>query len=190
MTTRRGFLLGALALGAAPRAHADDATWKRLRAGGLVILMRHATAGPGLGDPPGFRLDDCATQRNLTDAGREEAKRVGERLKSEKIPIARVYTSPWCRCRETAMLAFGRAEDWQPLSSFFDLPHQEAEFSERVKKRIGGYGRQNPGGNVVMVTHNVNIAALTKFSVVQGEMVVVRPDGCCNARPLERLNVL
>ena len=61
MTTRRGFLLGALALGAAPCAHASDATWRRLRAGGLVILMRHGTAGPGLGDPPGFRLDDCAT---------------------------------------------------------------------------------------------------------------------------------
>lgn len=190
MATRRGFLLGALALGAAPLARADEATWRRLRAGGLVILMRHATAGPGLGDPPGLRLDDCATQRNLTDAGREEAKRVGQRLKAEKVPIARVYTSPWCRCRETAMLAFGSAEDWQPLSSFFDFPHQEADFTERVKKRIGSYGRRNPGGNVVMVTHNVNIAALTRYSVAQGELVVVRPDGCCNARPVGRLNLL
>ncbi|MGZ5041827.1 MAG: histidine phosphatase family protein [Usitatibacter sp.] len=190
MTSRRGFLLGALALGAAPRARAEDAIWRWLRAGGLVILMRHASAGPGLGDPPEFKLGDCATQRNLTDAGREEARRVGLRLKAEKVPIARVYTSPWCRCRETAMLAFGSAEDWQPLSSFFDFPHQEAEFTERVRKRIGGYGTRNPGGNIVMVTHNVNIAALTRFSVAPAEMVVVRPDGCCNARPLQRLNVL
>ncbi|MGZ5099031.1 MAG: histidine phosphatase family protein [Usitatibacter sp.] len=190
MTSRRGFLLGALALGAAPRARAEDAIWRRLRTGGLVILMRHASAGPGLGDPPEFKLGDCATQRNLTDAGREEARRVGLRLKAEKVPIARVYTSPWCRCRETAMLAFGSAEDWQPLSSFFDFPHQEAEFTERVRKRIGGYGTRNPGGNIVMVTHNVNIAALTRFSVAPAEMVVVRPDGCCNARPLQRLNVL
>jgi broad specificity phosphatase PhoE len=190
MTTRRAFLLGAAALAASPLARADEELWRRLRVGGLVILMRHAAAGPGLGDPAGFKLDDCKSQRNLTEAGRDEARRIGERIKAEKVPIARVYTSPWCRCRETAMLAFGQAEDWEPLSSFFDLPHLEPDFSARVKKRIGGYGRRTLGGNVVMVTHNVNIAALTRYSVAPGEMVVVKPDGCCNARPVERLKLI
>jgi broad specificity phosphatase PhoE len=189
MATRRDFLLGALALGIPGAVSAEDAIWRRLRAGSLVILLRHASTEPGLGDPPGFRLDDCSTQRNLSEQGREEARRIGARLKTEKIPIAHVYTSPWCRCRETAMLAFGQAEDWEPLSSTFEFPHREADFTERVKKRIGSYGRRAPGGNVVMVTHNVNIAALSRFSVAPGEMVVVRPDGCCDARPVERLKI-
>jgi broad specificity phosphatase PhoE len=188
MLSRRDFVLGGIGLALAPGARGEDmAAWERLRKGGLVILMRHAATEPGLGDPPGFRIGDCATQRNLSDAGRADARRIGERFRAERIPIARVYTSPWCRCRETATLAFGRAEDWEPLSSFFDFPHQEADYTERVKKRIGQYGRKSPGGNVVMVTHNVNIAALSRHSVVTGEMVLMRPDGCCNARPMERL---
>lgn len=187
--SRRAFVLAAVAGTLAPRAFAEDDTWRRLRAGGLVILMRHAATVPGLGDPQGYRLDDCATQRNLSDAGRDEARRVGERFRAERVRVARVYTSPWCRCRETAMLAFGRAEDWEPLSSIFDFPHRESEYSERVRKRIAGYARRNPGGNVVMVTHNVNIAALSRHSVATAEMVLMRPDGCCDARPVARLKL-
>jgi broad specificity phosphatase PhoE len=185
--SRREFLLGALALGAAPAFAADEALWLRLRAGGHVLLMRHASTEAGLGDPPGFRLDDCTTQRNLSAQGRAESSAAGERIRREKVPIGRVYTSPWCRCRDTANLAFGRAQDWEPLSSFFDRPHQEADFTERVKKRIGTYSTRDVGGNVVMVTHNVNIAALTRLSVAPGEIVVVRPDGCCGLRTVGRL---
>jgi len=182
--------MGALALAFSPALPAaEEGIWPRLRRGGLVLLMRHASTGPGLGDPPGFKLDDCATQRNLSEAGREESRRVGERLRHEKVAIARVYTSPWCRCRETAMLAFGQAEDWEPLSSYFDLPHREEEYSERVRKRIAGYATRKVAGNVVMVTHNVNIAALTRLSVATGEIVVVRPDGCCSLRTVERLRI-
>ena len=190
MPSRRDFVLAGLGLAVLPGVRAEERdTWERLRKGSLVILMRHGATEPGLGDPPGFKIGDCSTQRNLSQAGRDDARRIGERFKVERVPVARVYTSPWCRCRETAMLAFGRAEDWEPLSSFFDFPHQEADFTERVKKRIGQYGRKNPGGNVVMVTHNVNIAALSRHSVATGEMVLMRPDGCCNARPMERLKV-
>ena len=189
MLPRRAFLAGAAAILLAPRVRADDdrASWDRLRKGGLVVLIRHAATEPGLGDPQGFRLDDCKTQRNLSQAGREDARRIGARFKAERIPVAQVLTSPWCRCRETAQLAFGRAEDWAPLSSFFDFPHNEPEYTERVKKRIGGLSRRNLAGNVVMVTHNVNIAALSKHSVATGEMVLMRPDGCCDARPVARL---
>ena len=151
--------------------------------------MRHASTGPGLGDPPGLRLDDCSTQRNLSEEGRAEARRTGARLAAGKVPIARVYTSPWCRCRETAMLAFGKAEDWEPLSSLFDFPERDAQYTGRVKKRIGSYSSRKPGGNVVMVTHNVNIAALTRLSVATGEIVVVRPDGCCGLRTAGRLRL-
>lgn len=188
MVSRRGFIGGALGLAISPVSMADDpAAWERLRAGGFVVLMRHASTEAGLGDPPGFRLGDCATQRNLSEQGRDEARRVGARFKSAGIPVARVFTSPWCRCRETAMLAFGRAEDWMPLASFFDLPHKEREYNERVKKRVGGYALHKPAGNVVMVTHNVNIAALSRQSVEPAELVVMRPDGCCGARMVVRL---
>ena len=190
MTTRRDFLAGAIAIAAFPAAaEEDDVPWSRLREGRLVLLMRHGSTGPGLGDPPGFRLDDCSTQRNLSEAGRAEARRVGERLRGARVPIAHVYTSPWCRCRETAELAFGHAEVWEPLSSFFDFPDREAAFSATVRKRIASYVRHPPKGNVVMVTHNVNIAALTKYSVGPAELVAVKPDGCCSARPLHRFRL-
>ncbi len=189
--SRREFLLGAVALALAPAGAAanEEDIWAQLRRGGLVLLMRHAATGPGLGDPPNFRLDDCATQRNLSDEGRADARRIGERLRAERVPIARVYTSPWCRCRETAKLAFGKAEDWEPLSSVFDFAHREAEFTERVKKRIGTYSTHKPGGNVVMVTHSVNIAPLAQVTIETGEIVVVRPDGCCNLKPIQRLKI-
>ena len=183
------FLAAALAALACAFAWAgeDAKLWAQLRHGGNVILVRHASTGPGLGDPPGFRIDDCTTQRNLSDAGREEARRVGERLRAERVPVTQVYTSPWCRCRETASLAFGRAEDWTALSSVFDMPDRDREYTERVQKRIGTYSSRDMKGNVVMVTHNVNIASLTKLSVAPGEIVVVRPDGCCGLRVLGRL---
>lgn len=189
--SRRRFVAAGLALALAPgTARAQEGIWPRLRRGGLVLLIRHASTVPGLGDPPGYRLDECSTQRNLSEAGRDEARRIGERLRREKVPIAKVYTSPWCRCRETAMLAFGQAEDWEPLSSIFDFPHREEDYSSRVKMRIGGYSTRKPAGNVVMVTHNVNIAALTRQSVATGEIVVVRPDGCCGMRMVERLKLV
>jgi len=188
---RRAFLASALALpllGHAERGQREVAALEALvRRGGLVLLMRHASTDNGAGDPPGYRLDDCSTQRNLSAAGRDEATRGGARLRSWHAPIARVYTSPWCRCRETARLAFGRSQDWEPLGSFFDRPELEAEATEHVRKRILGYTLTKPAGNVVMVTHNVNIAALTQLSVAPAEIVVVRPDGCCGVKVAGRL---
>jgi broad specificity phosphatase PhoE len=189
IAARRRFLLGSLALAAVARAGANEDLWTEMRAGGLTLLMRHASTQGGLGDPPGMRLADCSTQRNLSPEGREEARRAGARVKAERVPIARVYASPWCRCRETATLAFGRATEWDALSSFFDFPDREAEYNERVKKRIALLGRQEKRGNVVMVTHNVNIAALTRLSVAPAEIVVVRAEGCCGFRTVGRVKV-
>ena len=191
---RRAFLLlllaPVLALPVAA-AHADDEAraWDALRAGGHVALIRHASTVPGLGDPAGIRLDDCTTQRNLSEAGQEEARRIGARFRSEKIAVDKVLTSPWCRCRDTARLAFGVAQDWEALGSFFDDPHRDADRTERVMRRIGSYATQRTRGNVVMVTHNVNIASLTKLSVGTGEIVVVRPDGCCGLRVVGRIRI-
>ena len=85
------------------------------------------------------------------------------------------------------MLAFGKAQDWNPLASVFEEPDRDREHTESVRKRIGTYSSRDMKGNVVMVTHNVNIASLTKLSVAPGEMVIVRPDGCCGLRVVGRL---
>ena len=185
----RAFLLAALAVLAAPALADEAAAWAALRAGGHVALIRHASTEPGLGDPSGYRRDDCATQRNLSEQGRAESRRIGERFRREGIVLEKVYTSPWCRCRDTATEAFGRADDWEALSSFFDEPHREPGLTERVKQRIGGYSTRRPRGAIVMVTHNVNIAALTKLSVGTGEVVVVRPDGCCGLKVVGRIRI-
>ncbi|HUL56612.1 MAG TPA: histidine phosphatase family protein [Usitatibacter sp.] len=190
MATRRDFLAGALAAALAPRAFAaDPPNWERLRKGGFVLLMRHAATVAAGADPRGFKLSDCASQLTLSDDGRADAIRIGERLKQERVPIGKVYSSPWCRCHETAMLAFGKAEDWAALGTTFYEPDKERDYTQRVKQRIGGYSTRDMGGNMVMVTHNTNIAALTKLSVPHGGMVILRPDGCCGFKVVEPLEV-
>jgi phosphohistidine phosphatase SixA len=185
----RAIAAGSLACLALPALADEEAAWKALRAGGHVALMRHASTEPGLGDPPGYRLDDCATQRNLSAQGREEARRIGETLRKEGVAIEKVYTSPWCRCRDTAREAFGKADDWEALSSFFEDRSREPGLTERVKNRIGTYSTRKPKGTVVMVTHNVNVAALTNVSTGMGEIVVVRPDGCCGLKVVGRIRI-
>ena len=94
-------------------ASADEAAnaWNALRAGGHVALMRHADAPGGVGDPPGFRVEDCATQRNLSAKGRADAEKIGARLKAEGIAFEKILSSPWCRCIDTArLLNLGKIE--------------------------------------------------------------------------------
>jgi phosphohistidine phosphatase SixA len=184
---RRAFLLAALALIALPARADEAAAWAALRQGGHVAFIRHEATDPGLGDPPGYRLTDCKTQRNLSAQGRDAAKRLGDRLRAEGVAIEKVYSSPWCRCLDTATLAFGRADDWDALASFFDEPAREAKLTERVRNRVGTYSTRKPKGTVVMVTHHVNIQALTHQAVGPGEIVVVRPDGCCGLKVVGRI---
>jgi len=184
---RRAFLAAALVFLSRPALADEAAAWAALKAGGHVAFIRHEATEPGLGDPPGYRLEDCATQRNLSAQGRENARRLGERLKAEGVAIDKVYTSPWCRCRDTATIAFGRADDWEALSSFFDDRSREAKLTERVRNRIGTWSKKRPKGTVVMVTHHVNIQALTHQAVGPGEIVVVRPDGCCGLKVVGRI---
>lgn len=171
--SNRSVSFGLLALAAvlAPLpATASDALWQTLQAGGHVILARHATTDPGIGDPPGFRLTDCATQRNLSDAGRTEARRLGAAFRKRGIPVSAVRSSRWCRCLETARLAFGKADPWPALDNTFETPERRAAQMREVRK---GLARPPVNGNLVLVTHGVNIAALTGVQVAQGEIVIV-----------------
>ncbi|MGH7396349.1 MAG: histidine phosphatase family protein [Candidatus Rokuibacteriota bacterium] len=165
-------LLAALALPASGRA--DDALWALLEAGGQVVLLRHGTTTSGVGDPPGFRLGDCATQRNLTEGGREESRRIGAVFKARAIPVERVLSSRWCRCLETAQQAFGRAEPWEPLNS---LVPDRARQAERSRAFRGLAGEKRAGGNTILVTHGVNIAAFVGVHPAMAEMVIVTPQG-------------
>jgi phosphohistidine phosphatase SixA len=184
MTLSRCLLV--LALLAPPGLRADEALWSLLRAGGQVVLVRHAETDPGVGDPPGMKLEDCSTQRNLSERGRAEARRLGEVLRSRAIPVAGLQASPWCRCLETARLMFGRTGEVQPaLGNLFGRREQEAPQVERLKKVVG---RVPAGGNLFLVTHGSTTYALTGVSPGMGEMVVLTPQAGGGFRVAGRLS--
>jgi phosphohistidine phosphatase SixA len=136
-----------------------------------VVLFRHATA-PGVGDPPGFRLDDCATQRNLDEAGREQARRIGQAFRDRGIQVGAVASSQWCRARETAMLAFGGSTREAPaFNSFFNTLEQREAQTAAARLFLGQW--QGPG-MLVVITHQVNISALTGIYPASGEGIILR----------------
>jgi broad specificity phosphatase PhoE len=186
MLARRALVLLGLAgiLGLPGAAAANEAIWTLLKGGRQVILIRHAITTPGVGDPPGFRLDDCATQRNLTDAGRADARRVGETFRARGVPVGRVLSSPWCRCLETARLAFGAAEVSKPLSNLYGRSEASGEQVRQMETLIGTWRPEGAGGNLVLVSHGSTILALTGVSLDPAEMVVVTP------RPGEKFKVV
>ncbi len=161
------------ALPAAAVADDDAAAFAALRRDGAIVLFRHANA-PGVGDPPGFTLGDCRTQRNLDDAGRAQARRIGERLRDRGVDVRAVETSRWCRARETAELAFPgvRVRDQPLFDSFFDERQDEPARTAAALKRLAQW--RGPGV-LVVTTHQVNIGALTGAGAASGEGVVVRP---------------
>ncbi len=151
---------------------ASEAAWQALRDGGTIALFRHARA-PGTGDPPQFRLEDCATQRNLSAEGRRQAQGIGEQFKARQVLVEQVLSSRWCRALDTARLAFGNViEPFPPLDSFFAGRNREDAQTEAVRQRIGTWRSQ---GVLVLVTHQVNITALTGVFPAEGEGLVLRP---------------
>ncbi|UXZ53989.1 histidine phosphatase family protein [Halomonas sp. 7T] len=154
--------------------YANTATWQALQEGGLVILMRHALA-PGIGDPPAFKLEVCDTQRNLSAEGRAQATSVGQAFRDRRIPIEAVYSSRWCRALETAeRLALGAVEPTPWLDSFFRNVSEREARTQAMRAAILAW--QGPG-NLMLVTHQVNITALIGGVVPSGDMAVVRPEG-------------
>ncbi|WP_455373757.1 histidine phosphatase family protein [Limibacillus halophilus] len=158
---------------AAPAQEAGDleeaGLWEALRSGEAVAMMRHAIA-PGTGDPTSFTLSDCATQRNLSEEGRRQARAIGERFRQQGISKADVFTSQWCRCRDTAAeLTLGEARDLPPLNSFFaDRERQEPQMAA-LRDWLSQHEARQP---LVLVTHQVNITALTGVYPRSGEIVV------------------
>jgi len=136
-----------------------------------MVVLRHARA-PGTGDPPNFRLGDCSTQRNLSDAGRQQAARIGRRLREAGLAETKVYSSQWCRCLETARgLAVGPVVELPPLNSFFEASDRERGQTEALRAWIASANLSRP---VVLVTHQVNITALTGIFPAEGEILILR----------------
>ncbi|HRP24081.1 histidine phosphatase family protein [Thauera sp.] len=153
----------------------EAALWAALREGGHVALMRHALA-PGTGDPPGFRVDDCRTQRNLSAAGRAQARAIGERFRANGIAAAAVFSSQWCRCLDTAReLALGEVRPHPALNSSFGRRGEEADQTRAARALIAE--QSEAGTPLVLVTHQVNITALTGVFPASGELIVMRVEG-------------
>jgi phosphohistidine phosphatase SixA len=162
-------MLVALAADAGGSAAAQD-SWDTLQSG-TIVLLRHAEA-PGGGDPPGFRIDDCATQRNLSEAGRTQARRIGEAFRARGVQVGAVLSSQWCRTRETAELAFpGLARDDSVFNSnFSDRERAPAQ----TAAALATLARWQGPGVLVVCTHQGNISALTGIATASGQGVVVR----------------
>ncbi|MDM0019415.1 histidine phosphatase family protein [Variovorax saccharolyticus] len=153
---------------------AAEALAAQLRAGRCVVLWRHAQTTPGVGDPLGFRLGDCASQRNLSAEGRDQARAAGEWFKARSLRPAGVRSSAWCRCRDTADLAFGSHVHWAPLDSTFGRAGEPDGRRQALLDRLAAM----PAGSFeVWVTHQVNIGAFTGESVAMGEAVIVEAGG-------------
>ena len=167
-------LLGAALLAASASVAAAADAWPALNESGTIVLFRHATA-PGIGDPAQFKLNDCPTQRNLDDRGRAEARRLGEQFRSRKISVGAVLASQWCRTRETARLAFGKeaVKDEPAFNSFFSRSAGISDAQTAQARTI--LARWRGPGALVVVTHQVNITALTGVTSASAEGVVLRP---------------
>ncbi len=142
----------------------------QLEEGGKLIFIRHAYA-PGNGDPDGFNLSDCSTQRNLSEEGRKQAQRIGEFFKKNKIEINKVLSSEWCRCKETAKIAFKNFSTNSFLNSFYS-----SKFSKNKSKQIIAFNdyikNLESKKNLILVTHYVFISEVLNYSPLSGEMVV------------------
>lgn len=171
---RRTLLAGGL-LAAWPLAQAqsakDSAAFAALLAqGACAVLIRHAQTEPGIGDPPGFTLDQCSSQRQLSIAGRETARQIGQWFRNRRLTPSEVRSSQWCRCKDTASLAFGRFSEWPALNSTFGNSGLQPAQTQELRQRL----RQIPAGKFeVWVTHQVNMTHLTDEYPAMGEAFVV-----------------
>ena len=147
-----------------------DARFARLSQPGIIAVMRHAQA-PGTGDSGSFALDDCATQRNLDEGGRRQARNIGTAIRAAGVIADQVFTSQWCRCRDTArLLDVGPVEDQPLLNSFFRNPARADQQTDELRQLLFSL---LPAETVILVTHYVNIRALTGRSVASGEVLLL-----------------
>ncbi|MBM0742045.1 histidine phosphatase family protein [Phormidium sp. CLA17] len=173
LTTQLAMNTGSIAQLSNAQSSTSEAAWKLLQQAkpGYVVLMRHAEA-PGTGDPANFQLKDCSTQRNLSASGRAQAAKIGQAFRDRAIPIAKIFSSQWCRCLDTArLLNLGAVEPFPALNSFFQNSNREPRQTATIRQWIKNKSSQK--GVSILVTHQVNITALTNIFPRQGELIVL-----------------
>jgi phosphohistidine phosphatase SixA len=152
------------------KAEIDKDILASLKEGNKLIFIRHAYA-PGGGDPDNFDINDCNTQRNLSDSGRQQAKNISNFFIENQINFKKVYSSEWCRCKETAKIAFGDFETKNFLNSFFSQ-----KFAKNRKKQMNDLNNfvdnYKDDGNLVFVTHYIVISEALNYAPSSGEIVV------------------
>ena len=156
------------------KADSEKQILDNLQKGGNLIFIRHAYA-PGGGDPDNFDIKDCSTQRNLNDEGREQSKKIGVFFKENDIPISLVISSEWCRCKETAYIAFKDFETKNFLNSFYSV-----QFAKNKKKQINNLRKYidnwKSDKNLVLITHYVLISEVLNYAPSSGEIVIANKD--------------
>ena len=151
--------------------NASERAWNLAEEGDKIILIRHSLA-PGGGDPPGFKIDDCKTQRNLNRKGINQSKKIGKLFKKNKVPVDQVLSSQWCRCKDTAKYAFGNFKEFTALNSTFQSPYNKNE--PKQLKELYNFVKKwdGKGKNLVLVTHYSIITAVTNAVPSSGEIVI------------------
>jgi phosphohistidine phosphatase SixA len=151
--------------------NASEQVWNLAQEGNKIILIRHSLA-PGGGDPAGFKIDDCKTQRNLNKKGINQSKKIGKLFKKNKVLIQQVLSSQWCRCKDTAKYAFGEYKEFTALNSTFQSPFNKNE--GRQLKELYNYVKEwdGNGKNLVLITHYSIITAVTNAVPSSGEIVI------------------
>ena len=141
-----------------------------LKDGKKIVFIRHAIA-PGNGDPDNFDINDCSTQRNLNDEGKDQSKKIGEFFKSNKILFDKVLTSEWCRCKETGIIAFGNVETFSALNSFYDdrFAKNKHKQVQNLKKYIKNWDSKK---NLILITHYVVVLEILDLGISSGEIVI------------------
>ena len=151
--------------------NASEQAWDLTQDGNKIILIRHSLA-PGGGDPAGFKIDDCKTQRNLNKKGINQSKKIGKLFKKNKVLIDQVLSSQWCRCKDTAKYAFGEYKEFTALNSTFQSPYNNNE-GKQLKELYNYVKKWNGNGkNLVLITHYSIITAVTNAVPSSGEIVI------------------
>ena len=166
----RFFLIIFISLTTTVKADLNKKLINQLEEGGKLIFIRHAYA-PGSGDPDNFNLNDCSTQRNLSKEGQRQAKYIGEFFRNNKVKIDKVLSSEWCRCKETAKIAFKNFSTNSFLNSFYSSKFAKNK-NKQVKALKEYIKKFKSDKNLVLVTHYVLISEILNYGPSSGEIVV------------------
>ena len=168
------FIIIFISLTTSIKADSNKDLIKQLTDGGKLIFIRHAYA-PGSGDPNNFNLNDCSTQRNLSDRGKKQAENIGTIFRENKIEIDEVYSSEWCRCKETAEIAFTNFTTKNFLNSFYSSNYAKNK-TQQIKDLVKFVKKNDFEKNIIFVTHYVLISEVLDYAPSSGEIIVSDKD--------------